>query len=52
MRDIGKRLEGYRVKIGGIQGKGWRDTGKRSEGYREKFGLDIGKRLEEYKENV
>ena len=45
-------MEGYRVKVGGIQEKGWRDTGKRLEGYREKFGLDIGKRLEGYKENV
>ena len=31
-------FEGYRVKVGGIQGKGWRDTGKRLEGYREKVG--------------
>jgi len=28
--------EGYRVKVGGIQEKGWRDTGKRLEGYRGK----------------
>ena len=29
-------MEGYREKVGGIQGKGWRDIGKRLEGYREK----------------
>jgi len=31
-------LEGYKEKVGGIQGKGWRDIGKRLEGYREKVG--------------
>ena len=39
-------MEGYREKVGGIFGKAVELDIK------GKFGLDIGKRLEGYKENV
>ena len=46
------RLEEYREKVGGIQGKGWRDIGKRLKGIEGKGWSDIGKRLEGYREKV